>query len=332
MSFIALDKDHCLHYNYKMTECHSCRKVCPRQCWNDAGEAVPERCDSCGLCLSVCPVDAIGIEGIPLSAWQELVRSGTGDLHLSCRRHGDGPWACLGFLNARELVALAWGAGEGGSRNVFLHVSACQECRPAVAESLTGAMEAADGFLTLFRSGRILPEAGSPPHTEEALNRRSFFTSLFSAGVQTARNVLWPEDGTAPLPKSQWRAGIFRGRPLPGAEITQEVFPAMSVESSCLACGLCAKLCPTQAITAEEDSRGLVLWHEPLLCTGCGLCAAHCPESSIALLSIGPAQKRKLIAQDFPRCNECGGVFKPAGRQLTCFDCLLKGRQSVFGP
>ena len=74
------------------------------------------------------------------------------------------------------------------------------------------------------------------------------------------------------------------------------------------------------------------LWQEPLLCTGCGLCVVHCPVDCITLAQEGPANKQKLIVQDFPRCNECGEIFKPAGQQLTCFECLLKGRQSIFGP
>ena len=87
-----------------------------------------------------------------------------------------------------------------------------------------------------------------------------------------------------------------------------------------------------QAMTAEETPLALELSHQPLVCTGCGLCLEHCPTGSIQREASGAVATRKLIVKEFPRCNECGEVFKPAGRQLTCFDCLLKGRQSVFGP
>lgn len=143
---------------------------------------------------------------------------------------------------------------------------------------------------------------------------------------------MWPEEGVAPLPKARDRAQHLRGRTDGALEESQEVFSTLAVASDCIACGLCAKICPVQALTSVEEPSCLELWQEPLLCTGCGLCAAHCPTQSITVFPEGKAAKQKLIVQDFPRCNECGEIFKPAGQQLTCFECLLKGRQSIFGP
>src|SRR5664280_139569 len=95
MGFFAIDEDRCLNYNYKISGCRRCRDICPQSCWDEAGRAEPERCDACGLCQAVCPVDAIGVEGISVTAWNEAAGR-SGDLQLSCRRYGGGPWACLG--------------------------------------------------------------------------------------------------------------------------------------------------------------------------------------------------------------------------------------------
>jgi ferredoxin len=279
-------------------------------------------------------VDAIGVEGIPVAAWNELVASESGDLHISCRRYGTGVWSCLGFLNARDLVAMAWTEGLRAPRNIFVYHSHCRECRPAVAESLEREIMAANLFLARFGSGEILSGEKPPlPESEtKAINRRSFFSSLLSTGVETARNVMWPEDGAVPLPKARDRAQRLRDRKDGALDEAQELFPALSIAPNCIACGLCIKICPVQALTAIEKASSLEVWQEPLLCTSCGLCAAHCPTQSITLVPKGIAAKQKLIVQDFPRCNECGEFFKPAGLQLTCFECLLKGRQSIFGP
>ena len=334
MGFFVIDEDRCLNYNYKKTECHNCRNICPRQCWDEAGRTTPENCDGCGLCQSVCPVDAIGVEGIPGRAWTGLIAREPRSLHLSCRRYGTGPWSCLGFLNARDLVAMAWFAGDQAPRDIYVYHSHCRECRPAVAESLEREMASANLFLARFGSGGIMSgEKPPPPETEtKAMNRRSFFSSLLSTGVETARNVMWPEEGVVSLPKARDRAQHLQGRTDGALEESQEVFPTLAVAPSCIACGLCAKICPVQALTSVEEPSCLELWQEPLLCTGCGLCAAHCPTQSITVLPAGKAAKQKLIVQDFPHCNECGEIFKPAGLQLTCFECLLKGRQSIFGP
>lgn len=329
-----IDEDRCLNYNYKKTECHNCRNVCPEHCWNEAGQISPDRCNGCGLCQAVCPVDAIGVEGVSVAAWKELTARKTGVLHLSCRRYGPGPWSCLGYLNARDLVALAWPTAEAALRDVFSYSSHCLECRQAVAENLEREIKKANRFLVRFGKERILSGEKPPlPDSEtQAMDRRSFFSSLLSTGIETARNVMWPEDGVSALPKAHWRSNMLRGRDAGELADSQDAFPTLSVAHNCIACGLCAKICPVQAVTAVETDSCMELWHEPLLCTGCGLCVAHCPVECVNLAQEGPATKQKLIVQEFPRCNECGAIFKPAGQQLTCFDCLLKGRQSIFGP
>lgn len=333
MSIFAIDEDRCLNYNYKISGCRRCRDVCPQACWDDTGRIDARRCDACGLCQAVCPVDAIGVEGVPVTAWNEVTGK-EGDLHLSCRRYSESPLACLGFVNARDLIALAWQETDKKSRDVFVCDNRCRECKSAVAEHLEKEIAAAQQFLSYFGAGRVLHGEKMPLPASESkeIGRRAFFSSLFSTGVETVRNVMWPEDGVVPLAKAQWRGKTLRGRGNGEASAPQKVFPVLSIAQNCIACGLCAKMCPVKALTAEEKGTVMELSHSPLLCTGCGLCAEHCPEGSILMLQEGELNHRLLIAKEFPRCNECGEAFQPAGRQLTCFECLMKGRRSLFEP
>ena len=334
MAYFTIAEDRCLNYNYKKTSCRRCRDICPRQCWDDNGNPLPERCDGCGLCQSVCPVDAIGVEGQPSSAWAELIQNEGSELHLSCRKFGAGPWSCLGFLNARDLVALAMRHTSPAPQTVFVHTRKCGTCRESVDRHLTQEIARARQFLASVSSAAIREDGETPKDYREAkrMDRRGFFGALLSTGVETAQNVLWPEQGVRPIEKAKWRARLLRDRPAAELSAEQDFFPVLSIDASCIACGLCAKICPIQAMTAEETPLALELSHQPLVCTGCGLCLEHCPTGSIQREASGAVATRKLIVKEFPRCNECGEVFKPAGRQLTCFDCLLKGRQSVFGP
>ena len=49
-------------------------------------------------------------------------------------------------------------------------------------------------------------------------------------------------------------------------------------ESKCMACGVCANVCPQGAITVNNIARVDVA-----LCTGCGQCARTCPNRAIFL-------------------------------------------------
>ena len=334
MAYFTIAEDRCLNYNYKKASCRRCRDICPRQCWDDNGNLLPERCDACGLCQAVCPVDAIGVEGQPAGAWAELLQSAGSKVHLSCRKYGVGPWSCLGFLNACDLVTLAWRDAVQPQQQVFIHTKHCGACREAVASNLAQEIDRARQFLATGNSVAIRQDGEAPKDHREAkrMDRRGFFGALLSTGVETAQNVLWPEQGVRPFEKAKWRARLLRDRLGVTTPQAQDFFPVLAIEESCIACGLCAKICPIQAMTSVETPLALEISHQPLVCTGCALCIEHCPTGSIHRQPCGAAAARQLIAKEFPRCNECGEVFKPAGKQLTCFDCLLKGRQSVFGP
>ena len=54
------------------------------------------------------------------------------------------------------------------------------------------------------------------------------------------------------------------------------------VNNDCVACGVCAKSCPREAVLVWKGVRAVV---NPGLCIGCGRCAAQCPASMIELVS-----------------------------------------------
>ena len=51
--------------------------------------------------------------------------------------------------------------------------------------------------------------------------------------------------------------------------------------SSCVKCGLCAKACPTKAISWMPRSYPVV---NTKLCTGCSICVQSCPRNSIRMV------------------------------------------------
>lgn len=57
----------------------ACTKVCPCECFHDAGEMLvinPDPCIDCGLCAPECPVNAIFIESeVPEAAQSFIARN-----------------------------------------------------------------------------------------------------------------------------------------------------------------------------------------------------------------------------------------------------------------
>jgi ferredoxin len=51
------------------------------------------------------------------------------------------------------------------------------------------------------------------------------------------------------------------------------------ITDSCIACGLCASICPVGAITLADTGDHYVV--DPNKCIGCGACVSNCPVEAI---------------------------------------------------
>lgn len=112
----------------------------------------------------------------------------------------------------------------------------------------------------------------------------------------------------------------------------------LSVTQACTACGLCAQLCPTQAITFVSDDEYYVLNFLAGLCLGedCNLCALGCPTQAVVfgqevaveeLLGTDPSP---LKAGRLEPCAQCGALTdapmpsEEKGTAPLCHVCQAK--------
>lgn len=80
----------------------------------------------------------------------------------------------------------------------------------------------------------------------------------------------------------------------------------------CLACGICAYVCVSDAITGEEREGAYEWAYEPGRCTFCGRCEDHCPGRALSMEPVAPPSYRKphvlasSVTVAFPACPICG--------------------------
>jgi ferredoxin len=105
--------------------------------------------------------------------------------------------------------------------------------------------------------------------------------------------------------------------------------PYVGVTSECTACGLCAKLCPTGAMTMWQDDGQYSLQYAARLCIGqaCSVCAHICPVRAVTVTQrVGLAQ---LLAEDpvglragnLVPCSHCGVPVAKTEDAPVCHAC-----------
>lgn len=105
----------------------------------------------------------------------------------------------------------------------------------------------------------------------------------------------------------------------------------MEVNSLCCGCGVCEKICPTNAISMKEDAFGFL---SPVIdtetCIDCGLCHKRCPLSAKSAKSSFTPQYFAAVSTDIPslKRSASGGAFYVFARRVierggVVFGCVL---------
>lgn len=331
---VAVERERCLNDNYKRIACRRCADACPSDCFGDTLAVDERRCDRCGLCLAACPADAVLSDDFPRAPLDTALADPAEPVALACRRRREGsPWPCLGFLDGRLLLALVFSGG-GQGRRVAVDDAACAACRPEVAARLEEIIVEANRLLLMAGKTPLLrgEEAGPIAAKEKPISRRAFFSAILGATLETVREVATAGSaGAERLPRHEWYARHVGADAFAG-ETPSPFFTALAIGDACLACGLCLRICPARAITADDRGDALDFYHQPDRCTGCGLCAAHCPQQALVVTAGGRPSAYHVARRDMPRCAGCGMVYQPVGSQQLCIECLLKGNRKGILP
>ena len=91
----------------------------------------------------------------------------------------------------------------------------------------------------------------------------------------------------------------------------------------CVACGLCAYVCVSDAITGAHGERDYAWAYDAGRCAFCARCVDHCPGKALSMAAApAPTYTRRgeLATQArvaFPPCPDCGAPARPVTEELV---------------
>lgn len=355
--------DRCVNVKHRGASCTRCSEVCPVDAvaiGADRPRLDPSSCIRCGACVPVCPIEAIGSGPSGQRLHFAVADTPPGaPITLACPLGGNDTQAmpvvrhdrCLAAVGGEELLELA---GEP-RRELWLDDSPCAACDlGGLHEAIVSAVGKANRLLEVFGfdptvhlGPREAPSVGQPAGARPseiidarggAMSRRGMFRRLI--GEVTGRlSVTGAHDDGVP-PRRRRLLQLLRGGPAPQAGGPAHLvraalgFGAVRVDSErCTACGLCARFCPTGALTAasvfEPDGRAMFdLEFRPASCVDCGVCAVACPEDAIVVephvdpFAVVSGTSATVARRPVVACDNCGlSMAETATAMGRCFSC-----------
>jgi len=331
--------------------CKLCIEICPHQAILADRQLNTKLCTECGACMAVCPSD--GFVDRTMNQLHDYLFEGN-DIVLNCPqaipRGFEIP--CLGILNRDAWMLLILLAEE---KSVTIMTGVCAQCedRKACATSVQAFKQVhVDWPDHAAIHIQVRPdEEDAEPATKESL-KPAVTRNTLTGWKQKSRDKLeeWlpnlAAEDTYNVPKyRQWLIEALektKGGKIP--------FYALTVADLCTSCGVCAAICPQDALKKQQEKNtlqsvedpakeekivSLRLILEPQKCVQCGRCVEICRPLALSL-SLKPMSHRLLtgkilIHEGSPRyCSKCGKrIFDHNDLCLAC-STVDPDRRSFF--
>ncbi len=359
MSLIQLDASKCVRSLSVESGCNKCEVVCPTQAIVVGQSVTPlpsinfSACVGCGACDSVCPNEALSLDDFsPTDFFFEFVQES--ETLLSCRKNVP----CIAALSIEHIISLAVLKKE----LVFDmgHCDGCEianTCKPLIISNY----EEASYLLEAMENEAVikLENIAYVDEEQEHSDRRSFLNSMnlktvakvkssFETEVKKASDELiehtLEKTDIALLKKKRIpeRRKIFftaiKRVQTPSqfhiVDATEVSFTSQKImdESSCTACQMCYRVCPTGALTS--DIKNSKIDFDPFLCIKCHICHDVCEPDAITLSSSYNIKEffeptvQNLIAFQVRRCDECNVIFSSNSDEKLCYRCKCEEEEA----
>lgn len=358
---IIVDSQRCVRAWHKDATCDRCVQVCPTAAITlDSGRvaADPDVCVRCGACLNACPTGAFeGYDGVHrlLLCVSQIVDKAR--VELACSQHPaphmgargvdavvrtTGCLAALGPSAYGGLIAL-------GVEHVSARLDACADCPLAahetlIREQIAGA-QALPGVGARVTAAEPVDRPVKRPHydvKDPPVSRRGLL-GLVTGQVTRADDLLprdapQVEDGRSAPRERRRLLNVLRHVPQsdPLAPVPLAGVAFLKPSGDCTACEVCARVCPTGALTIEKDDDRFRLRFAVGQCTACNLCVDLCDANALAwddsaatVSEMLDPEPINLHVNTLHKCKKCGARFAGEPDNGLCPVCAFR-RKNPF--
>lgn len=353
---VGFAADRCLHVVDKFATCSACYDICPAAAIlpGEPPTFVNESCQQCRACLPVCPVGAFTADDETQALLTYAERSSAKAVEVICGLNPQveaGTTAtavrvrgCLAGLGVGAYLALV---GQGVAQ-IAVRLDACADCpwnqlQPQVeaqgqqAQALLALWGHEAAVTCLYEAGddfqkRPFHHAGSPP-----ISRRNLFSWR-----EAEKKAAEPDAPPSPFHERLRFLKAIKQLPVPAkAGTTTSLaglgFALMAVNDDCTACGICARVCPTEALQLKTEKSSYQLVFSPQICIACDKCSHVCapqaitltPDPSFEQVFASPVEQVMQQGQ-LTHCAKCNTLFAAKPDTRLCPVCEFR-RQNPFG-
>lgn len=363
---IHLNSKQCAYSIDKFATCQACFDICPE---NAIVPGKPptlneEGCKNCLACLPACPVGAIQGKDAVSAILNCALRLQGGNVDLLCERHPNPSLGVDKTYTGLQIRGCLAGLGVGALvefamcdlKKVSLRLDGCKDCIWGDLQKIIREQyKTAEEFLNIFnikqniecvsvlntKTKRPYWHAESPP-----ISRRNLFKSVTEQSRVSFLNSHTSnhDEHQKHIGRNNFRLSKVANhllRPIKENTLLPSTLrmSSVTVNSVCIACGACARICPTGALhfIKKQKTATFDLSLTPSLCIGCEACTHICPANAIEVNhhpstnEIFNGNKRiSLATGNLQACEKCRALFAGKPGEELCPICIAR-RQRPFG-
>lgn len=347
---IELNSKLCINYKNKNLVCNKCIDICP----TDALELVNNvpvinnnKCTNCGYCISTC--DVLAFDNIK-SPYSEIINqiNEFPESNITCdnaENHSKGiKVPCYLNIDLNILLQL-----NKYKKTVSFYLGNCSTCLKAELNTIQDHVLDLQKQLNELSIPLTIKTYNTKLNEEDneiinGLTRRELFQKI---SLKKFRNFKFEEEGDSNKnkitnillkEKNLYKRRLFNGyiaekKSQININVISKMFTSIEISDMCNGCGICEKICPTEAITWHNDSNSNNnLMFNNQACIACQKCSA-CPENAIMLNNISfneyiNSENKILASFKLVKCTNCGDSFRTNESNEICSLCQRVLEQS----